>query len=141
LCLLTGILAVSFFALFLIFSNISVAFSTAVFWVIIVLVLILGLLFGWFLTKNEWIVDFIIGGFSGYLLALFLYNFFLNRINSNPKVVFWVTIICSIALMILLVWAFKSFVVICGTSFIGAYGIIRVKNYNLFIILIFYLII
>lgn len=128
LCLLVGVLSVSFLILFLIFSNVNVALSTGVFWAIIAVTVVLGIIVGVLLSKNEWIVDFVIGGISGFFLGLFLYNFVFNRINSNPKVVFWFTIVISIALVIGLVFLFKTFVVICGTSFIGAYGIIRVNN-------------
>ncbi len=135
LCLISGVLGLSFFLLFLIFTNINVAFSSTVFWVIIVSVVIIGLVTGYLLTKHEWIVDLIIAGFTGYLLGVFLYNFLLNRINSNPKVVYWLTIIGSIGLLIFLVFVFKTFVIICGTSFIGAYAIIRVLFFfNLYLL-------
>jgi len=133
LCILIGVLSVTFFVLFVIFSNISVVFSTGVFWAIIGITVVIGIIVGFLLSKNEWIVDFVIGGISGFFLGLFLYNFAFNRINSNPKAVFWVIIVTSIVLVILLVFLFKSFIVICGTSFIGAYGIIRVIFYYNFL--------
>lgn len=129
LCLLIGVLTVSFLTLFVIFSNIHIVFSTGVFWGVIAVTVVIGIIVGFLLTKNEWIIDYVIGGISGFFLGLFLYNFVFNRINSNPKIVFWVTIVSSIGLVILLVMLFKSFVVICGTSFIGAYGIIRVCHF------------
>jgi len=132
LSLMAGVIFVSFLALFLIFSNINVSLTNLLFWLIILLVIIFGLIFGYFLTNYETIVDIIIGGASGYSIGVILYNFILNRINSNPKVVFWVTISTSIALKIFLVFFFKNFVIISGTSFIGSYGIIRV----LFLIMI-----
>lgn len=129
LCLLIGVLAVSFFVLFLVFSNLHVAFSTGVFWGIMAATVVLGIVVGVLLSKYEWIVDFVIGGVAGFFLGLFLYNFVFNKINSNPKVVFWFTIVVAIGVVVLLVFFFKSFVVICGTSFIGAYGIVRVINH------------
>jgi len=137
LCLIVGVLATSFLILFLIFSNMTVAFSTGVFWAIVAVTVLLGLVVGFVLTKYEWILDIIIGGVTGLLLGIFLYNFVLNRINSNPKVVYWCAIVACIALMILLVFVFKTFVVICGTSFIGAYGIIKVNYFYFYFIFVF----
>jgi Domain of unknown function (DUF4203) len=139
LSLIVGVLLVSFVILFLIFSNVSIAFSTVAFWIIMAVVVIIGILVGYFLSKHEWIIDFSIAGFSGYLLGLFLYNFVLNKVSSNPKVVFWCTIVASIILLIFLVWLFKEFIVITSTSFIGAYAIIRVINIHFLNILNFFI--
>ena len=137
LSLIAGVCVVSFLFLFLIFSNIKIAFSTAMFWVVICTVVILGILAGWFISKHEWLIDIILGGIAGYLLGLFLYNFCLNRIGSNPKLVYWLTLVGSIVLVIVLVLLIKSFIVIVCTSFIGAYGIIRVINFFYFLGIIF----
>lgn len=126
LCLIIGVFAVSFLILFLVFSNISVQLSSLAFWGIIAGVVIVGILVGYLLSKYESVVDCIIGGAAGYFLGLFLYNFALNRINSNPKVVLYLTIFFSMVLLISLVFLIKTFVIISSTSFIGAYGMIRV---------------
>ncbi len=127
LCILIGILCVSFIFLFLVFSNINISFSNTLFWIVIGSVIIIGILIGYYLYEKDIVIDFLIGGITGYLLGLFLYNFAFNKIYSNPKVVFWFTIIGSIIVSLILVFTFKSLFVIFGTSFIGAYGAIRVN--------------
>jgi len=67
----------------------------------------------------------ILGGFLGYLLGIVLYQFLLKYIQSNPTVVYWCTIIACIIGLVVIAWFFYDHILILGTSFIGAYGVIR----------------
>jgi hypothetical protein len=127
LAFISGILLVAFVILFLIVGNMSVTFSSTAFWICLAAVIIGGIICGYLFIKYElkWIVDIAIAGFAGYLLGVFLYNFLLNQIKFNPKIVFYSSIAICIIVLIFLIVMFRNFVIILCTSFIGAYAIVR----------------
>lgn len=127
LCVITGVLLVSFVILFLVLSNINIEFSSWAFWLLIISVVLVGALVGYLFNKYElfWIVDMALAGFAGYLFGLFLFNFFLNQIGVNPKIVFFSSIVFSIILFLFLVLMFRKFMVILCSSFNGAYSLVR----------------
>lgn len=127
LCLIAGVLLVSFVVLFLILSNFNIQYSTVEFWILILVVLIVGLIVGFIFLKYElhFVIDMIIAGFAGFLLGLFLYNFFFNQINFSPKVVYFSCIVFSIILLEFLILMFRKFMIIFCTSYNGAYAMVR----------------
>lgn len=127
LCIISGILFVSFVVLFLVLSNINIEFSTLGFWLLIAGVVLTGILVGYLFIKYElnFLIDIVIAGFAGFLLGTFLYNFALNQISTNTKIVYYCTIVFSIILLEFLILMFRKFMIIFCTSFMGAYGIIR----------------
>ena len=67
----------------------------------------------------------IIGGYGGFTLGIFLYQFVLDFIHASPDVVYWVTIIiCVVVCAALALWATKH-VLIIGTCVTGGYAIVR----------------
>ena len=70
-------------------------------------------------------VGFILGGYTGYMLGLFLYNMIFIQINSNPGLVYWLVLISSIILCCVLANIFINHEIIVSTSFIVLYAIIR----------------
>ena len=67
----------------------------------------------------------VLGGYLGYIVGLLLYQLVLININSNPKVVFWITIIvCIVIFALLAIWLFKHSLIL-ATCLIGSYSIIR----------------
>jgi uncharacterized membrane protein YeaQ/YmgE (transglycosylase-associated protein family) len=123
--IITGILATTFVLVFLLFSYLKVEYNSLDFWLIIAVSTLAGIIAGYFLAKFEKVPTMIIAGFTGYILGTFLYQFFLKFIQTNPQVVFWVTIITSIILLCVIAWFFNQHVLILGTAFVGAYSIIR----------------
>ena len=122
-----GVLIFSFVILFLILSNLQISFTTVAFWITIIIVVSLGILVGWLLTKYEWIVNIITSSTAGYLVAVFLYNAFFSKVSENPKLVFWIVVLLCILFMILLAYLMKNLLIIITTAFIGAFGIVRVS--------------
>lgn len=97
-------------------------------WVVITIVVVglaLGIAIGLCLKQMTTLFFIGIGGFFGYTLAIILYNSFLNRINSNPQVVYWVTIGVLILIGCILGYKFLKVLLIITTSFFGSYISVR----------------
>ena len=95
-------------------------------WVILIIGIIIGCTAGYFVFKyHNKIMTFLVGGLGGFLLGEFLFNLFGNAINGNSTVIHIVFIIVSIIAAIILAYFLKDFIIICATSFIGAYALIR----------------
>jgi hypothetical protein len=117
--------AVTLLFIWLIFSNITLTYATWAFWITIAISVAFGILVMVLLGKYEWIGRGILGGLLGFVGGLFLYNLALRFIQSNPTVVFWLTMAVCIGLGIFItIWIGKPILVI-STSIVGAYGIIR----------------
>lgn len=121
---LAAIIACTTVLFILVFFFVKQGSNTLV-WILLVVGLLLGLFVGFFIMKITRAIFMIIGGYLGYLVAIFLYNLFLNRINVDPKVVFWVTLIVCIVLGAILGLYMVKHVLIFGTSIIGGYFTIR----------------
>jgi hypothetical protein len=120
-----GIIATSFVLMFFLFSYLKVQYSGLEFWTIVIISILIGIIVGYFVSKMKKIPAVILGVCCGYLLSIFLYQFFLKFINSNPYVVFWTTAVTLAAVFGVCAWFFYEHVIIIGTSFTGAYAIIR----------------
>lgn len=117
--------AVTLLFIWLIFSNITLTYATWAFWLTIAISVAFGILVMVLLGKYEWIGRGLLGGLLGFVSGLFVYNLALRFIQSNPTVVFWLTMVVCIAIGIFItIWIGKPILVI-STSIIGSYGIIR----------------
>jgi Domain of unknown function (DUF4203) len=126
----TGVTLTLFLVLYFILSNIQVTLNTWQFWLIVGLSIGLGALVGWGISYLEWLPPAILGGILGYIGGVLLYNIVLRFIQSNPIVVFWLTVLACIAIGVALSIYFKDFILIVSTSILGSYAIIRVSSNN-----------
>lgn len=102
------------------------------YWSVIVVVVcgcILGISIGICLKTMVSIFFIGIGGFMGYVVAMFLYNTVLNHIHSNPTVVFWVTVGVLVLLGMIIGYKFLKVLFIFTTSFFGSYLVIRALSF------------
>lgn len=108
-----------------VYFNIFANSTTTSVWVVLAVGLVIGLALGYFLIRATKAFFMLLGGYLGYTLGIFLYNLLLNKIHADPKVIYWVTIVASIAVCSLLsLWLVKH-VLIFSTSICGGYAIIR----------------
>jgi len=121
---LAGILA-SLTAITLIVFNFFTVNSDTTVWIILGVSLCIGLGLSYAFINLFKIFIMIIGGYGGYTLGIFLYQFVLDFIHASPDVVYWVTIIiCVVICAFLALWATKH-VLIIGTCVTGGYAIVR----------------
>lgn len=121
---LAGILA-SLTAITLIVFNFFTVNSDTTVWIILGVSLCIGLGLSYAFMNLFKIFIMIIGGYGGYTLGIFLYQFVLDFIHASPDVVYWVTIIiCVVICAFLALWATKH-VLIIGTCVTGGYAIVR----------------
>lgn len=123
--LVAGILGTAFILVFLIFSYINVQYSSFEFWLIIGISALVGIVVGYLLAKFDKVPIMLLGGFSGYLLSSFVYQLFLKYINTNPNVVYWLTLISCIVILAVLGYFLSNHVIVISTSWIGGYAIVR----------------
>lgn len=117
--------AVSIFFIWLIFSNLTLAYGSWAFWVTLVLSFAAGVIVMIFLGKYDWIGRAIIGGLLGFVGGFFIYNLALRFIQSNPTAVFWVVMVLCIITGIILGILIGKPILMIATGIIGAYGIVR----------------
>ncbi len=107
------------------FFNIFAFSQVWVVWIFLIVGAILGIVLAYFIIKLTKLVVCILGGYLGFILGTFLYNFIFIHINSNPKWVYWLVILsCIILCALIALWLTKHMLVI-STAFIGGYAIIR----------------
>ena len=95
-------------------------------WVMLVLGIILGSPAGYFVFKNhEKFLSFLVGGVAGFFLGEFLFNLFGNALPGNTTIIHILFVVFSILILIIVAYFLKDFIVICATSFIGSYCLIR----------------
>ena len=95
-----------------------------VFWLVLGISLLIGILLGYLFYKLSRIGAFIIAGWGGYSLGLLLYNAFLYKVNSQAF--FWCfTIGCGVVAGLLALCFFEH-ILILATSLAGSYLAIRV---------------
>ena len=123
---IAGVLASWFLLCFLLFNWLQVSYSTAAFWIIIFVTLVVGIGIGYLFYKiGKCLPAMILGGFAGYALANFLYQLFLKNIQWNPLVIYWITVILLVAGGAVAAYFFTEHLFILSTAFIGAYALIR----------------
>jgi hypothetical protein len=122
----TALATVTFLCIVLFAIFIKEGTSIYVVWILLILSTIIGLIVGFLMIKIMKVtLGFILGGYTGYMLGLFLYNMIFIQINSNPGLVYWLVLISSIILCCVLAYFLIDHVIIVSTSFIGSYAIIR----------------
>jgi hypothetical protein len=109
----------------IVYFNIFQATSTNTVWIVLGVGAVLGLALSYLLIKTTKAFFMIVGGYMGYTIGIFLYNFLLDFIQADPKVIYWVTIVaCIVIFSLLSLWLVKHALVF-ATSICGAYAIIR----------------
>jgi len=111
--------------MYLIFANTSMQLYSWQFWVILIVALALGFVGGWFMSKLDWLPGVVFGALLGFVLGFFVYNLMLRFIESNPAVVFWITLSLCVIGGVLMGFFFNEEIAIISTAVVGAYGIIR----------------
>lgn len=111
--------------MYLVFSNTSIEIYTWQFWLIIVIAAAIGCLAGWFMSQITWLPGLVFGILLGFVVGFVLYNIGLRFIDSNPEVVFWVTMSVCVIGGALLGYFKEEEIAIISTSIVGAYAIIR----------------
>jgi hypothetical protein len=103
--------------------------SNVIIWVVLGISLVIGIVLGWLVNKyKQTLFGITLGSYMGYLLGILLLNVGLNRIELNPTVVYWVTIVICIIIGALLAYFLFKHIVIFSTSFIGGYTLIKGVN-------------
>lgn len=110
----------------LVFSIIGVnQLSNAIMWVILACTILLAAVVAYLFYKYVNVFYACLGGVTGFVIGMNIYTFFLRYIESNPDVVYWVTVVICVIIGILFAIYFRKHLLIISTSFIGSYAIIR----------------
>lgn len=111
--------------LYIIFNYTSVTIHSWQFWLILILSIAAGCVFGYFMSYFTWLPGVVFGFLLGFVVGFVIFNICLRFIHSNPGVVFWVTMgVCCIG-GIILGYFKEEEISIISTSIIGAYAIVR----------------
>jgi hypothetical protein len=123
----TGIVITFYLALYVIMNHSQVQVNSGVFWSIVIVSFLIGMIVGWALSFSTKVVT----PFLGLLLAILFTNLFYQIIVVTFKTVaqpaFWTIFILSISLSLYLSLKLPKFVFIISCAFLGSYCIIRVK--------------
>ena len=123
---ITSLLVVLFLC-FILFFQLILPTGTKqwVVWTILGCSVLLGIILGFVTVYYRKIFFGLLGGLLGYVVGNIVYTIVLKYINSNPTVVYWVTVVVCIAIFASLAFFLVKLIVILATSVIGAYGMIR----------------
>lgn len=120
-----GIMATSSVLMYVLFSYLHIQYTEMEFWLITIICLLSGIILGYGLIKFKKVPVVVLAVGCGYILAIFTFHLFLKYIKYYPYAIFWLTA-GSLAIGFgVLAWAFYEHVLVIGTSFVGAYAIIR----------------
>lgn len=111
--------------LYIIFNYTHVEINSWHFWLIIILSVAIGCAFGYFMTYITWLPGVVFGFLLGFIVGFVIFNICLRFINSNPGVVFWITMVVCCVAGVLLGFFKEEEISIISTSIVGAYAIIR----------------
>lgn len=92
-------------------------------WIVLGVGAVIGLVIGFLLARFRKVGVFFIGAWGGVMLALVLNNILLYRAESEA--LFWVSLVAGGLIMGVLSYFIFVYVAILGTSFLGAYSLIR----------------
>jgi uncharacterized protein (DUF2062 family) len=113
------------FLLYIIFNYTSITIHSWQFWLILILSIAAGCAFGYFMSYFTWLPGVVFGFLLGFVIGFVIFNICLRFIQSNPGVVFWITItVCCIGGIVLGFFKEEEISII-STSIVGAYSIIR----------------
>lgn len=123
---LLGVVSVTCFVFILVFQFILPSGGKPVLiWVVLGFGCALGILLGFAMSYYKKLFFSILGGVFGMIIANLSYIIILRYIDSNPDVVYWLTLVACIALFAFLTVIFHKYLVIIATSVIGSYSIMR----------------
>lgn len=122
---LCGVVATTLIIICFLFAHLKVEYSTLTFWLIIAVASLSGLIVGYFIARFKRLPVVFLGHFLGFLLGTVLYQLALKYIHINPEAVYWVTVIFCVIAAGVVAWFFYKHILVIGTSFIGAYAIVR----------------
>jgi len=103
--------------------------STAGFWCLLILSIVLGFVEGWFMKKSIWLEVGLLGVLGGFFLATFLYSFIVAATGWDSPAFYWTFAIILMIVSGILAWKFARWVVLISTSGIGAYLFARGWGY------------
>lgn len=92
-----------------------------VFWLVMSICMLLSGILGFLLAKMERVGVSIIGGVSGFFLALMI----LEMVQLKNEVAFWVIVSVSSIILMVAAWFTSEYIKIFSTSMIGAYCMVR----------------
>lgn len=123
--ILTGVSTMCFISLFLFANNLDVKVTSANFWTVLIISVLIGLFLGWVISKIPWIVSAILGGFLGFIFTELLYSMIVSSLSWNPRAVYYIIFSISLVLFAVLGGFFQKHIFIISCAFSGAYSIIR----------------
>jgi hypothetical protein len=123
--ILTGVTTVSFISLFLFANNFEMKFTSANFWSVFIISILLGLFLGWIISKVPWVVSAVLGAFLGFIFTELLYQMIVSSLSWNPRAVYYIIFSISIVFFGTLGGFFQKHIFIISCAFTGAYSIIR----------------
>ena len=114
------------FIILLILYSFILSFSTPewVGWIILPVSVIIGVIAGFFLASFLKLGTFVIGAWFGATLAMILFEMFVYKISSK-EFVLWIMIALLGLIIGILALKFLKTILIIGTSFIGAFMVVR----------------
>ena len=114
------------FIILLILYSFILSFSTPewVGWIILPVSVIIGVIAGFFLASFLKLGTFVIGAWFGATLAMILFEMFVYKISSK-EFVLWIMISLLGLIIGILALKFLKTILIIGTSFIGAFMVVR----------------
>jgi hypothetical protein len=111
--------------LYFVFNYTVIEINSWQFWVVIIIAIGVGCLFGFFMAHLTWLPGLVFGALLGFVLGFVIFNLALRFIESNPNVVFWVTMsVCFILGCLLGFWKEEEIAII-STAIVGGYAIVR----------------
>lgn len=125
--ILAGVLASLFFLFYICFSLINANYGVITFWIVFSLCIVLGGLFGWFLSRIPWLPSILLGGALGFIIGLILYTIALIYIPIDPNFIYWITTLVFIFLGVVFGYYTGKHAIIISTAFIGGYAISQVN--------------
>jgi hypothetical protein len=131
--ILTGINVICFIVLFLIFNNLQIQFNSTIFWLIIIINIIVGWCIGVLISFYPTLVSSILGGFLGFVFTELLFQSIVPSLTWNPQATYYIIFSGSVLIGIILGYNYRKHLFIISCAFLGAYSIIRVKYYIIFI--------
>jgi hypothetical protein len=113
------------FVMYMVFNHTNIEIGTWQMWVILGVCLLLGCAAGFFMSFLTWLPGVIFGILLGFVSGFVVYNIGLRFIESNPTVVFWVSMSVCLIIGGVLGYFLEEEISIISTAAVGAYAMIR----------------
>lgn len=122
----TGIVFTQFIALYIIMNHAQLQMTNLLFWVIIIVSLLAGLIIGWIMSNTTLMVASALGFMLAFIFTQLFYQSIIVLLNTSAEPFFWVMFALTACLALYLGCKFPKFVFIISCAFLGSYAIIRV---------------